>query len=35
MLQLYSFDSGYSLIVLGEGGSGIREDQILQIFFQT
>ena len=24
MLQLYSFDSGYSLVVLGEGGDGIR-----------
>ena len=30
MLQLYSFDSGYSLVVLEEGGGGIREDQILQ-----
>ena len=28
MLQLYSFDSSYSLVVLGEGGGGIREDQI-------
>jgi hypothetical protein len=32
---LYSFDSGYSLVVLGEGGGGIREDQILQISSQT
>ena len=24
------FDSAYSLVVLGEGGGGIREDQILQ-----
>jgi hypothetical protein len=30
VLQLYSFDSGYSLVVLGEGGGGIREVQILQ-----
>jgi hypothetical protein len=30
VLQLYSFDSGYSLVVLGKVGGGIREDQILQ-----
>jgi hypothetical protein len=29
---LYSFDSDYSL---EEGGGGIREDKILQIFSQT
>ena len=29
VLQLYSFDSGYSLVVLEEGGDDIREDQIL------
>jgi hypothetical protein len=34
VLQLYSFDSGYSLVVLEEGGGGIREDQILQFFSQ-
>jgi hypothetical protein len=31
---MYSFDSGYSLVVLEEGGGGIREDQILQFFFR-
>jgi hypothetical protein len=25
----------YSLVVLGEGGGGIRDDQILQFFSQT
>jgi hypothetical protein len=29
-----SFDSGCSLVVLEEGCGGIREDQILQLFFQ-
>ena len=28
-------DSGYSLVVLEEGGGGIREDQILQFFPKT
>ena len=28
----YSFDSGYSLVVLGEGGGGIGEDQTLPFF---
>jgi hypothetical protein len=32
-LQLYSFDSGYSLVVFGEGGGGIREEEILQFCF--
>jgi hypothetical protein len=32
---MYSFDSGYSLVVLEEGGGGIREAQILQFFSQT
>jgi hypothetical protein len=31
VFQLYSFDSGYSLVVLGKAGGGIREDQILQL----
>ena len=35
LLQLYSFDSDYSLVVLEEGGGGIREDQILPFFSQT
>jgi hypothetical protein len=35
VLQLYSFDSGYSLVVLEEGGGGIREVKILQFFSQT
>jgi hypothetical protein len=34
VLQLYSFDSGYSLVVIGKDLlSGGREDQILHFFF--
>jgi hypothetical protein len=32
-IEICSLDSGYSLVVLGEGGGSIREDQILQFFF--
>jgi hypothetical protein len=31
VFQLYSFDSGYSLVVLGEGGVGVREEEILVV----
>ena len=32
MLQLYSFDSGYSLVVLGDGGGGIRRIRYYNFF---